>query len=306
MFRFLLALLTVVCATVSLAGTGLSDYFPRSGETPDWTPVDTLLVFVGDDLYQMIDGGAEIYREYGFVRAGTQEFVDEDGHSVTIELYEMKGSVAAYGMFSFKARGEGQEIPMGNGGRQTDYYLNFWKGRYLATLTGLDTSSVTRGAVEALARALEKKIAENGELPILCRKPKPVIDGRRPTLTYIRGPIALNNFYRFSPSDIFQTEEGCVLDYGDFKAFVFDYYADPTARSRFASIQEAFQKDSSFTFDDKRPDQGFDRFLMTDRKARGIICTYSGRYIIVTVGRNPDEADKVERELEMPLMRYWN
>jgi hypothetical protein len=302
MFRFLLATVVVICAAVSLAGTGLSDYFPRSGDAPGWTAVDTLVECVGDDLFQMIDGGAEIYREYGFVRAGTQEFVDRDGHDITIELYEMTDPGAAYGMFSFKAGREGDEITMGNGGRQTDYYLNFWKGRFLATLTGSDTSSVTRGALVTLGRAIEKKITENGELPIICRKPMPVIDGRRPTLTYIRGPIALNNFYRFGASDIFQTKEGYVLDYTDFKMFVFRYNADTCCHTRFEAALKAFRGDSTYTMDEKGP--GADRFMMADRRGRRLLCTQSGKYIAVAIGRSDTEAERGAGEMLVLLRQY--
>jgi hypothetical protein len=301
MFRFFLVSVTVICATVSLAGTGLSDYFPRSGETPGWNSVDTLMEYAGDDLFQMIDGGAEIYREYGFVRAGMQEFVDKSGHSVTIELYEMKDPGAAYGMFSFKARGEGRETSMGNGGRQTDYYLNFWKGRYLATLTGLDTSSVTRTALNAFGSAVEKKITETEQALSLPGKIGVVIDSRKPTVTYIRGPIALSNFYRFGASDVFGCKDGYVVDYADFETFAFGYDTEITCLTHFAAALTVIGNDSTYTIDTKWTGTSADQFMMADRRGRRLLFIRSGSYIVVAIGRSDTEVAKAADEILKPL-----
>lgn len=299
--RFLAVLTMLICPAISLAGTGLSGYYPVRGEVPGWTAVDTLMEYVGDDLFLMIDGGAEVYREYGFVRAGMQEFGDKAGHSVTIELYEMKDPGAAYGMFSFKAGRDGKEIAMGNGGRQTDYYLNFWKGPYLATLTGSDTSSVTKAALTVLGGAVTKKITATGQAPGLSGALRLVIDGHRPVVTCIRGPIALNNFYRFGGADLFGSTEGYVIDYDIFKAFVFGYDAEPTGRVRFAAVTKSFAGDSNYTFDKKWVGAGTDQFLMVDRRGRNLLCTRTGRYIVVTVGRTSAEVEKAAEGILVPL-----
>jgi hypothetical protein len=293
MLRFLAVMAIIISAAGLAGGTGLADFFPRPEGVSGWTPVDTLIQYVGDDLFQMIDGGAEIYREYGFVRAGTQEFVDKSGHDVTIELYEMKDPGAAYGMFSFKTRGEGQDIPMGGGGRQTNYYLNFWKGRYLATLTGMDTSAATRTAITDFGGLMEKKIQETARPPELADRLRPVIDGRTPEVMYIRGPIALSNFYRFGASDVFGCQNGYVVDYTDFKAFVFAYDAETVCRAHFDAARKTFATDSSYSPVKIGSSMGADTFEVVDRRGHHLVCIRSGNYIVAAVGRTDAETQRL-------------
>lgn len=55
--------------------------------------------FQGKGLYGYIDGGAEVYYEYGFVRL-TVTNIDCAEEKLSIELYEMKNPLAAFGIFS--------------------------------------------------------------------------------------------------------------------------------------------------------------------------------------------------------------
>lgn len=279
-----------ICAGAMTAATSLPGYFPQPGEAPGWTAVEPVMEYIGDDLFQMIDGGAEVYREYGFVRAGSQEFVDDAGHSIMVELYEMSDPGAAFGIFTFKTRGEGRDIRMGNAGRQTDYYLNFWKGRYLATLTGSDTSAVTKAALKTLGGIIEDRITESGEPPSLAGKVGPTMEGQKPAVIYIRGPIALNNFYRFGASDIFACKEGYVADYGKVTTFIFVYDSDAACRSRFETARTTFAGDSTFAVDKKGPGISAERFPMTDRRGKSLVCTRTGKYLVVSVGRSETEA----------------
>ena len=55
--------------------------------------------FQGKGLYGYIDGGAEVYREYGFVRL-TATDIECAEEKLSVELYEMKNPLAAFGIFS--------------------------------------------------------------------------------------------------------------------------------------------------------------------------------------------------------------
>jgi len=60
--------------------------------------------FNGNSLWGYIDGGADIYLEYGFKRMLVQE-VRAHNHHLKIDIYEMKGAEAAYGIFSISHNG---------------------------------------------------------------------------------------------------------------------------------------------------------------------------------------------------------
>jgi hypothetical protein len=61
--------------------------------------LEKVVIFKGDDLYKYIDGGADIYIEYGFEKVLTQKI---SYHEITFNLsiYEMKSADAAYGIFT--------------------------------------------------------------------------------------------------------------------------------------------------------------------------------------------------------------
>ncbi len=57
--------------------------------------------FDGKSLWGYMNGGADIYLEYGFQIMRVEEFsIDEE--SIKLELYKMDGPLAAFGIYSFK------------------------------------------------------------------------------------------------------------------------------------------------------------------------------------------------------------
>jgi hypothetical protein len=55
--------------------------------------------YAGEALYGYIDGGAELYLEYGFKRLGRQE-ITLSHEKFILEIYQMQGLNQAYGLFS--------------------------------------------------------------------------------------------------------------------------------------------------------------------------------------------------------------
>lgn len=171
-------------------------YLPADGAAPGWVRDGGPQEFEGEDLYTYIDGGAEIYQEYGFRRTVVQDYRDAVGREVSLEIFEMTDAAAAFGMFTFKRSGKGALLSVGEGAELEAYYLNFWRGRFLVTLTGFDESPGTVGGLKALAEAAEKGLGAVGEAPELI--------GRLPSeglvagsVKYVRGLLGLNNIYPF-------------------------------------------------------------------------------------------------------------
>ncbi|MCX6143197.1 MAG: hypothetical protein NTZ35_08255 [Ignavibacteriales bacterium] len=55
--------------------------------------------YTGQALFGYIDGGAELYLEYGFRKLGRQE-VRSSNETIVVEIYQMAGANEAYGIFS--------------------------------------------------------------------------------------------------------------------------------------------------------------------------------------------------------------
>ncbi len=139
----------------------LRSLLPAAGDAKGWVKDGEPQEFAGEDLYTYIDGGAEIYQEYGFRRVIVQDYENAAGKSVSLEIFEMETPAAAFGIFTFKRSGQGKSIAVGAGAELEDYYLNFWKGRFLVTLTGFDDSGGTIEGLLAVAGTVDAKIAAN-------------------------------------------------------------------------------------------------------------------------------------------------
>ena len=183
-------------APVPAGQEALSAYLPADGAAPGWVKDGDSQEFAGEDLYAYIDGGAEIYQEYGFRRVVLQDYKNGSGKSVSLEIFEMETPAAAYGMFTFKRSGKGKSVSLGSGGELEDYYLNFWKGRFLATLTGFDETPATIDGLLAVAGAVDARIRERAGAPGLVTA-LPVEGLKSGSVKYLKGLLGLNNVYPF-------------------------------------------------------------------------------------------------------------
>lgn len=199
-----------------------SDLFPKNGIEGNWRPVDTVRTFVGQDLFKLINGGAEIYHEYGFVRVSTLEYANDNGKNIIVELYEMTDPAAAYGACSFKTGRKGEMLKIGNDARLESYFLNFWKDKYLLTIVGFDSEEETRQGLVAIAKVIEGRIADGAQYPLLTDFLPPAgLD--RWSINYIKGNMALMNNYSFGSGNIFGVKEGIIGQYDSYRQFIFAY-----------------------------------------------------------------------------------
>ncbi len=111
----------------------------------------------------------------------------------------MADAAAAFGMFTFKTSARGSAVELGQGGRLEDYYLNFWKGPLVVTVTGFDDSPGSVGGVRAIAQAVDGKIKVRGEKPALAAAFPPEW-AERGGLKYLRGPLGLRNLHPVFPA----------------------------------------------------------------------------------------------------------
>ncbi len=160
---FLLTLVTVSGLVLnhctSQTPNKLSDYLPDETDLSSWIQADTARTFKGEDLFLLINGGAEKYHEFGFRQVVSTEYTGINDKQITLELYEMTDITAADRIYTFKASSDGELLKIGTEARLEDYYLNFKKDRFLVTLIGFDSEEDTREGLVALARAIDSKLS---------------------------------------------------------------------------------------------------------------------------------------------------
>jgi len=217
----------------------LARFLPPKGAVQGWAAAGDPQIYKGEDLFLYIDGGAEIFHEYGFRQVITQEYKDTGGRTISLEIYEMSDPAAAFGMFTFKSSRLGKPVELGQGGRIEEYYLNFWKGPCLVTITALDESAECRAGILPLARAVDARIASKGDRPALWNAvPKECAEALR--VVYLKGAIGLNNIRGLYPSDLFLFREAVAVEGNDFTVFLFGYASAAEAARRLEAVRKAF------------------------------------------------------------------
>ena len=259
----------------------LKKYLPTENELLDWKKDDLPQEYEGEDLFLYINGGADIYHEYGFRQVVIQDYLNKNGKSVSLEIFEMTASDSAFGMFSFKISSSGKQISLGNGGQMADYYLNFWKGNLLVTLTGFDEDEKTKEGLVRIAKAVDTKISTNGKIPALISfLPE---NGLMETgQKYFKGNIGLFNSYRFFTQNVFRLKEGVKGDYKDgYSLFIFNYTDKEECLERFEEARETFKKSQNYK-DYKDIQENL--IQITDNKGKTIFISPFDKYLLIVLG----------------------
>ncbi len=113
--------------------------------------------YTGQALYGYIDGGAELYLEYGFKKLGRQE-VRSSEETIVVEIYQMAGVNEAYGIFSvqrFKCVAVDSLSP---NTCLSKYQLQAVVGNCYVSIINETGSSVARKGSIEIFRAIQSKI----------------------------------------------------------------------------------------------------------------------------------------------------
>jgi hypothetical protein len=247
--RFARLIIVPIVFSLFLAGqsapnvSDLRSYIPSGQEAGEWTIDGPPQEFKGEDLYLYIDGGAEIYREYGFAEVLVQDYKDREGKRLSLEIFRMTSPESAYGMYTFKRSPRGASVDAGAEGQLDDYYLNFWKGDFLVTLTGPDGSPAARRGLLDLARAVAGKI-KGPSAPALLVSALPQQGLSKTSVRYFKGYLGFMNNYPSLGKEAFQFQEGVRGDYSsDGSLFIFKYSSEGSSRQVFLRVEKALKED---------------------------------------------------------------
>jgi hypothetical protein len=196
----LLVLMIIACSEGG--GGELQRLLPSPDDVPGITRMGRPQLYGGQKLFDYMNGGAELFFEYGFERACVQRYQTPPGE-VTAEIYQMDLPANAYGIYTFDTQGE--HPPIGQDATYERGLLTFWKDRYFVRV--FSENEDLKETLLVLGRDIAQKITQEGERPdILASLPSRGVEGD--SLLYFRGQIALNNAYFLSNQDVLALHGG--------------------------------------------------------------------------------------------------
>jgi len=138
-----------------------SDFFPAA--VRGWVLSPEAEVYRRDNLYEYIDGAAELYISYGFGKLFTRRYQRAGQPEITADLFDMGGPGSAFGIFAHSQEDPGKEI--GQDSEYLDGLLRFWQGRYYVSLLCSPETPESRLALMELGRRLAEKIPSAASRP---------------------------------------------------------------------------------------------------------------------------------------------
>jgi len=177
---------------------------PRDDFFPGWKRSGPSVTFIKADLFNHIDGGAELFIEFGFEKVAIQHY-KKGSAELTLEVYEMELPESALGVYLMKCGRETPfpEIPARNSSETAQ--ATILRGRYFLLINNFSGGAELQPAMVALAKEALAKIPDvsaSGRLFELL-PPKDRLAGSE---RLIRGPVVLQPYYTFGEGDILQLE----------------------------------------------------------------------------------------------------
>ena len=147
---------------------------PGTGDLAAWEMVSEPETFGPENLWDYINGQAESYLGYGFVRVDAAEYRRTSGPpAVVVEIYQMASPENAFGIFAAERNPEDRAIGIGSGAYLGPNVLNFWQGRNYIKLTSFEEGAGIEEALTFLAQEISRwSPAGSGELEIFSYFPE--------------------------------------------------------------------------------------------------------------------------------------
>jgi hypothetical protein len=120
-----------------------------------------------DNLYQYMDGGADVYLLYEFQVLLHQDFKSGKA-DLTVDVFDMGSSEDAFGMYAAERSPNYNFLDIGIEAYRNEGILNFLQDRYYVKLAGFGPGS--DDLLERFARVIAERIGGTGSFPALLEK----------------------------------------------------------------------------------------------------------------------------------------
>lgn len=176
---------------------GISNLMPDLTGEKQWKSEGDTKCYKDDELFNYMDGGAELYYSYGFKKACVQDYYKGD-YLYTLEVYEMEDSPKAFGIYSINR--EGEHPVLGQEAAYQEGFLNIWKGHYYIRIFTPQKGPNTKNEILFLGEKTIARIKDEGKMPALSNfvPAKAVKD----TVMFFWQMGPLNNIFFISHEDL--------------------------------------------------------------------------------------------------------
>lgn len=122
-------------------------------------------VYDANNLWDIIDGAADLYLEYSFDDLHIARYYKTNNTEIKAELYRFKSPLDAFGMYSQEKDLNYKFIDIGISGYIENDILNFVSGVYYIKLYAYQINSETQSNLLLIAKNIDEHLKQNNSLP---------------------------------------------------------------------------------------------------------------------------------------------
>jgi hypothetical protein len=193
---------------------GLDGIFPGPGFEHGWSWLGMPTHYTPDDLYEYIDGEAELYLAYDFVEMATLTYFwgDAEDTSFVVDIYDMGTSLNGFGLYSSYRQPGYRFEEIGTEAVVSDYMIRFYQGRYVVEIRWENTSKRVTDAVRTVARQVSERIEDEAVAPAILSL-LPAEDRMEKTLRYAPGEMLNQDFLPGGLEALYRVKGGEVTGF---------------------------------------------------------------------------------------------
>jgi hypothetical protein len=155
-----------VCVVLMATATaGLADIKSMFPEMDGWEPEGEPALYGTGDLFEYINGSADMYLDYNFRELGMLSYFDSYGRNVIVEVYDHGDPNSAYGMYSQEKPSPANVLEVGAEAYYDTGMLNFFRGNYYVKIQGFDLDDQDEAMLTIVGKLVSQKIGGKKAMP---------------------------------------------------------------------------------------------------------------------------------------------
>jgi hypothetical protein len=159
----------IFCAALLTAGAlfpsgdpGGEKLFP---DLENFSKAGKIEVYTPDTLFEYINGGADLFLNYDFVKLYSLKYTGENSAEITADIYVHDGLPNGFGIYTQERPEEGNFLGTGTEGYYEPGTLNFFKGSYYVKLSSFDLGEKDKIILTRLASGISENIMDKPGYP---------------------------------------------------------------------------------------------------------------------------------------------
>lgn len=129
-----------------------------------WKLQEDPRIYSSKDLWELIDGAADIFLSYDFKDLRIAEYSHND-QIIRVELYRQSNTDNAYGIYTAERMPDYPQVSVGSQGYKSQGVLNFLSGNYYVKIMSAGAVEAEEDAIAQLAGKINEMLAQPVGLP---------------------------------------------------------------------------------------------------------------------------------------------